>query len=130
MTQPSPPKIVLIGAGSAVFGLSALATVIRSQRLRGSEVWLVDINEPGLETMTQLAELMNRTWGSEMRISSTTQRREALPNADFVVVSVQVGPRKKCGKKTGASRSSTGCGSHTPKTAGPALSPTPLATSR
>ena len=27
----NPPKIVLIGAGSAIFGLSSLATVIRSR---------------------------------------------------------------------------------------------------
>lgn len=95
----NPPKIVLIGAGSAIFGLSSLATVIRSQRLRGSEVWLVDINEPGLETMTRLAELMNREWGSEMHIQGTTQRREALPGADFVAVSVQVGPREEVWEK-------------------------------
>jgi alpha-galactosidase len=95
----NPPKIVMIGAGSAVFGLSSLATVIRSQRLRGAEIWLVDINEQGLETMTRLAELMNGEWGSEMRINGTTQRREALPDADFVVVSVQVGPREEVWEK-------------------------------
>ena len=95
----NPPKIVLIGAGSAIFGLSSLATLVRSQRLRGSEVWLVDINEPGLETMTRLAELMNREWGAEMRIRGTTQRRDALPDADFVVVSVQVGPREEVWEK-------------------------------
>jgi alpha-galactosidase len=95
----TPPKIVLIGAGSAIFGLSALATIIRSQRLRGSELWLVDINQPGLETMTCLAELMNRTWGAEMRIAGTGERREALPGADFVVVSVQVGPREEVWEK-------------------------------
>lgn len=93
------PKIVMIGAGSAIFGLSSLATLVRSQRLRGSDVWLVDVNEPGLETMAQLAELMNREWGSGMRINATTQRREALPDADFVVVSVQVGPREEVWEK-------------------------------
>jgi alpha-galactosidase len=93
------PKIVLIGAGSAIFGLSALATIIRSQRLRGSELWLVDINQPGLETMTRLAELMNRAWEAGMHISGTSERREALPGADFVVVSVQVGPREEVWEK-------------------------------
>ena len=48
------PKIVCIGAGSAVFGLSNLATIIGSQRLRGAEIVLVDISEAGLETMTKL----------------------------------------------------------------------------
>jgi alpha-galactosidase len=95
----TPPKIVLIGAGSAIFGLSVLATIVRSQRLRRSELWLVDINEPGLEIMTRLAELMNAEWGSEMRINGSTQRRQALPDADFVVVSVQVGPREEVWEK-------------------------------
>ena len=95
----TPPKIVMIGAGSAIFGLSSLATVIRSQRLRGSETWLVDTNERGLKTMTRLVELMNREWGAEMRINGTTRRREALSNADFVVVSVQVGPREEVWEK-------------------------------
>jgi alpha-galactosidase len=88
------PKIVLIGAGSAVFGLKALASVIRSERLRGCEFWLVDIDTEALELMTALAEKMNTAWGANMTIRGTTNRREALPNADFVVVSVQVGPRE------------------------------------
>jgi alpha-galactosidase len=89
-----PPKIVCIGAGSAVFGLSNLATIVRSKRLQGSELILVDIDEAGLETMTKLAKLMNDSWGSEMTISSTTDREQALPDADFVIVSVQVGQRE------------------------------------
>ena len=52
-----PPKIVCIGAGSAVFGLSNMASIVHSPRLRGSELVLVDIDESGLNTMTQLAQL-------------------------------------------------------------------------
>ena len=89
------PKIVCIGAGSAVFGLSNLATIVRSERLRGSEIVLVDIDEDGLGTITALAQEMNETWGAGMKIWSTTDRTEALPGADFVVVSVQVGPREE-----------------------------------
>jgi alpha-galactosidase len=88
------PKIVCIGAGSAVFGLSNLATIVRSKRLRGAELVLVDINEVGLETSTRLAQLMNESWDAQMTIEGTTEREEALPGADFVVVSVQVGPRE------------------------------------
>jgi alpha-galactosidase len=93
--MPKPPKIVCIGAGSAIFGLSNLATIIRSRRLRGAEVALVDIDEPGLKTMTTLAHKMNQAWDAQMTIASTTEREEALPGADFVVVSVQVGPREE-----------------------------------
>jgi alpha-galactosidase len=90
-----PPKIVIIGAGSAVFGLKALASIIRSKRLRGTELQLVDIDEPALNTMTRLAELMNDSWDAGMTINGTTDRRQALPQADLVVVSVQVGPREE-----------------------------------
>jgi alpha-galactosidase len=89
-----PPKIVIIGAGSAIFGLGAMATLIRSKRLQGAELCLVDIDEPALETMTALAEKMNAAWDANMSIRSSTNRRELLPGADFVVVSVQVGPRE------------------------------------
>jgi len=91
---PTMPKIVCLGAGSAVFGLSNLATIVRSERLRGAEIVLVDIDPAGLETMTRLAHLMNESWDARMRIWSTTERKEALPGADFVVASVQVGPRE------------------------------------
>jgi alpha-galactosidase len=99
MNMAQPPKIVYIGAGSAVFGLKALGSIIRSERLRGTELWLVDIDEPGLETMIRLAEVLNQEWGAQMRINGTTKRREALPNADFVIVSVQVGPREEVWEK-------------------------------
>ncbi len=93
------PKIVYIGAGSAVFGLKALSSIFRSERLHGAELGLVDIDEPGLETMTRLAEVMNREWGAQISIHSTTRRREVLPDADFVIVSVQVGPREEVWEK-------------------------------
>jgi len=89
-----PPKVVYIGAGSAVFGLKALSSILRSERLRGVELQLVDINAPNLEVMTGLAEVMNREWGAQANINAATDRRAALPDADFVIVSVQVGPRE------------------------------------
>jgi alpha-galactosidase len=94
MAPTKPPKIVILGAGSAIFGLGAMATLIRSERLRGAELALVDIDEPALETMTFLARKMNQAWDAGMTITSTTRRAEALPGADFVIVSVQVGQRE------------------------------------
>lgn len=90
-----PPKIVVIGAGSAIFGLGALSTMIQSKELIGAHLALCDVNEEGLKTMTRLAEIMNERWGAEMTISSSTERRDLLPGADFVIVSVQVGPREE-----------------------------------
>jgi len=89
-----PPKIVILGAGSAIFGLGAMATLIRAPRLRGAELALVDVDEPALNTMTALAHKMNEAWDAQMRIVCSTERKEVLAGADFVVVSVQVGPRE------------------------------------
>jgi alpha-galactosidase len=89
-----PPKIVVIGAGSAIFGLGALARIIQTERLRGAELAMVDIDAEALETMHAVAEKMNDAWGAGMTITSTTERKHALPGADFVIVSIQVGPRE------------------------------------
>jgi alpha-galactosidase len=89
-----PPKIVVLGAGSAIFGLGALARIIQTERLRGAELAMVDIDAEALETMHAVAEKMNMAWGAGMSITSTTDRTKALPGADFVIVSIQVGPRE------------------------------------
>jgi alpha-galactosidase len=89
-----PPKIVVIGAGSAIFGLGALSTMLQSDKLRGAHLALCDIDEPGLNTITALAKLMNEAWGAGMTITSSTERRDLLPGADFVIVSIQVGQRE------------------------------------
>jgi alpha-galactosidase len=93
-SHPRAPKIVILGAGSAIFGLGAMATLIRAPRLRGAHLALVDIDTQALETMAALADKMNTAWDAQMTITSTSNRAEALPGADFVVVSVQVGQRE------------------------------------
>ncbi len=89
-----PPKIVVIGAGSAIFGLGALSTIIQYPAMKGAELALCDINAEGLAVMRKLAEMMNRAWDAELTISSSTERRDLLPDADFVLVSIQVGQRE------------------------------------
>ncbi|NPV80333.1 MAG: alpha-glucosidase/alpha-galactosidase [Firmicutes bacterium] len=84
-------KIVLIGAGSAVFGLGTLCDIIHAgEDLKGSTVTLVDVNAEYLETITNTARRMVKESGAELVIESTTDRREALKGAEFVIVSVAV----------------------------------------
>lgn len=85
---------MILGAGSAIFGLGAMATLIRSPRLRGAELALVDIDQAALDTMAALAHKLNAAWDAGMTITAASDRRDALAGADFVVVSVQVGPRE------------------------------------
>jgi len=88
-------KIVVIGAGSASFGLSTLATLMRSPALRGSTLGLVDIDRQGLKTMTTLAARMNQEWDAQMTIESSPERADLLPGANFVILSVEAGPREQ-----------------------------------
>ncbi len=86
------PNIVIIGAASASFGPNTLATLIRSERLRGSWIGLVDLDPAGLGRMEQVARQMNDAWQAQMEICATTERRELLPGADFVIVSIEAPP--------------------------------------
>jgi len=88
-------KIVVIGAGSASFGLNTLATIMRSQALCGSTLSLVDIDRRGLETMSTLGARMNREWDARITIESSTERTDLLPEADFVILSIEPGPREQ-----------------------------------
>lgn len=92
-------KIVCIGAGSASFGLSTLVTLLRSKVLQGSQLWLVDLNADVLEMVHQGAEWFNQAWQSQMEIHTTTNHRQALPGADFVISAIEVPPREALWRK-------------------------------
>lgn len=83
-------KIVFIGAGSMSFGLSMFRDLFSTQELAGSTLTLVDINPENLDRMTRLAQRMNDVSGARLRIECTSDRREALPGAGFVVNSVVI----------------------------------------
>ncbi len=88
-------KIVIIGAGSASFGPTTLATIIREPKLRGSELALVDLNEEALATVVKVAQRMSDAWESGMKITADTRRQAVLAGAKFVIVSIEVPPREQ-----------------------------------
>ena len=61
------PKIVVIGAGSASFGLNTLGSLLQSKKLSGSEIALVDFNPENLARLARLAERVNREWQAGMQ---------------------------------------------------------------
>src|SRR5512133_2157192 len=83
-------KIVFIGAGSMSFGMSMFKDLFCAEELAGSTLSLVDTNPENLQRMTGIAKLMNARTGVGMTIESTTERREALPGAGFVVNSIVI----------------------------------------
>ena len=64
-----PTKITIIGAGSAQFGENTLSALIRSKKLRGSSIALVDRNQTSLDIVKRLADRMNREWDANMNIT-------------------------------------------------------------
>jgi alpha-galactosidase len=90
-----PTKIVIIGAGSAIFGLNTVAALMRSERLRGSHLALVDRNADTLGLMGRLAERLNREWQADLMITTHTHHADALEDAEFVVSAIEVPPREK-----------------------------------
>ncbi len=89
-----PTKIVVIGAGSASFGLNTLSTLMDNPRLRGSHLALVDRDPHNLDRVARLAQHLNEKWDSQMQVSAHTHHQTALEDADFVVLSIEVAPRE------------------------------------
>jgi alpha-galactosidase len=94
-----PTKIVVIGAGSASFGENTLSALMRSKKLRGSMLALVDHNLETLDTVRRLAERLNREWDSGITITTHTHHQEALEGAGFVVSAIEVGAREGLWRK-------------------------------
>jgi len=98
--MPLPTKIVVIGAGSASFGENTLSALMRSKKLQGSSIALVDSNPDTLDIVKRLAERLNREWDSRITITAHTHHKDAL-NGDtgFVVTAIEVGAREGLWRK-------------------------------
>jgi len=85
-------KIVYIGAGSFRFTVPCMLNLLDfAKDFYPIELWFVDIDAQALALMTQLARLMVRYQKKDIKIFSTTDRCKALPNADYVLISISVG---------------------------------------
>ena len=82
------PKIVALGIGSHSFGMRTYKDLFHEPRLAGIELWLVDIDRRRLDVMTVLAKRLNAATDMQLKIHATTDRRRALPDADYVISSI------------------------------------------
>ena len=87
------PRIVLIGAGSAMFGLGALGDIFKCKALEGSTVVLHDINPQALKTVEKIARQYLQEKALPYSLSATTSRQEALQGASFCIISIEIGDR-------------------------------------
>jgi len=94
-----PTKITVIGAGSASFGENTLSAIMRSKKLKGSKLALVDRNADSLDIVHRLANRLNREWDAEFTVSAHTSHQEALSDSDFVVNATEVGARENLWQK-------------------------------
>ena len=79
-------KIAMIGAGSVVFCKTLLSDKFATPALCNSEIALMNRTEGKLRRMEAFAKRMARDNGLDARIWGTLDRREAIRDADFVVV--------------------------------------------
>ena len=86
-------RIVLIGAGSAMFGLGTLGEIFRSKILEGSTIVLLDINAQALKKVEETSRQYLQTNNLNYNLIATTDRKQALKGANFCVISIEVGNR-------------------------------------
>jgi alpha-galactosidase len=84
-------RIVLIGAGSVEFTRNLLGDFLSYPELRDAEIVLHDIDPDRLSTAMRMAQWTAEALGAKPSIEGYLDRRAALPGADFVVNTIQVG---------------------------------------
>jgi alpha-galactosidase len=86
-------KIVLIGAGSAMFGLGSLGNILKCKPLEGSTVVLHDLNPDALDRVERTARRFIEEKSLPYTLLATTSRKKALKGADFCIIAIEVGNR-------------------------------------
>ena len=84
-------KITIIGGGSSTFTPQLLRLFLESNTLSGSIIALMDIDSHRLKVMSTLSERLVEKERADLKIESTTDQRESLVDADFVITAISVG---------------------------------------
>lgn len=81
------PKVVVLGAGSLFFGRQSIWQMVHSPYLNSGTLALVDTDAERLDKMVKLARAVAKENGVPLKVEGSTNRREVLKDADFVVLS-------------------------------------------
>jgi len=84
-------KIAIIGAGSHVFSRNLITDFLSYPELRNSTITLMDIDKERLDLIAAFTKKLTSQHGFQTKVESTKNRREALKDANYVIVSVRVG---------------------------------------
>ncbi|MHA7984466.1 alpha-galactosidase [Rathayibacter sp. CAU 1779] len=85
------PKITIIGAGGFVFPFRLIGDLMSFPALQSGRLCLMDINPDRLRPVADAARDLAAHHEFPLRIEETTDRREALRDADVVIITFQVG---------------------------------------
>lgn len=85
------PKITFIGAGSMVFTRRLCSDILMAPALEESIISLMDIDPARLRQAREIVQAIIDQRGLKARIEATTDRREAVTDADYVVTTFQAG---------------------------------------
>ncbi|MGE7054950.1 alpha-glucosidase/alpha-galactosidase, partial [Paenibacillus glucanolyticus] len=84
-------KVAFIGAGSIGFTRGILRDLLTVPEFRNIEVAFTDISRHNLDMVTELCQRDIDENGLSIRIQSSTDRRQALQDAKYVICTIRVG---------------------------------------
>ena len=84
-------KLTVIGAGSVGFTRTLFSDLMTIKEFHEIEVSFTDINRHNLDMVTALCQRDLDENGIEIKIHATTNRREALENARYIINCVRIG---------------------------------------
>ena len=90
------PKIAFIGAGSTVFMKNIVGDVLQWEALKGVHFSLMDINEQRLLESEMVFKKLVSSLEVQATYSLHADQKEALREANFVVVAFQIGGFEPC----------------------------------
>ncbi|MCY3945633.1 MAG: alpha-glucosidase/alpha-galactosidase [Anaerolineaceae bacterium] len=86
-----PLKVAMIGAGSIGFTRRLMGDLLAVPEFRDTQFAFMDIDARNLSMITQLAERDIAANGLPAQIRATTDRREAIADADYVICTIRQG---------------------------------------
>ena len=87
----SRKKFAFIGSGSVVFTRNLVRDILTFPAFEDCEIALMDINPDNLELSRRAAERIVAAGNYPATVTATTDRVEALKDADGVLITIQVG---------------------------------------